>query len=190
VNRRSDARRSREAILGAALRVLNPDPDASIEAIAAEAGVTRQTVYAHFPTRQLLLAAVLDHVTEEAVAAMDAAALDEGPAADALLRLLEAGNRTAGRYPVLLQRIASLPVSQHDDEERHAPVAERLKAVIHRGQRSGEFDDQLSPDWLVATTIRLGHLASEEVDAGRMSREEADEALRVSLLRVLGAVAS
>lgn len=190
VNLRADARRSREAILEAALRVLEADPDASVEAIASEAGVTRQTVYAHFPSRQLLLAAVLDRITDEAVAAMDAAVLHEGTAADAFLRLLEAGNRTAGRYPVLLQRIASLPVSQHDDEERHAPVAERLKAVIERGQRSGEFDDQLSPDWLVAATIRLGHLASEEVDAGRMSNEEAEEALRLSLLRVLGAVAS
>jgi hypothetical protein len=88
------------------------------------------------------------------------------------------------------KKCTSLPVSRHEDEERHAPLAERLKTVIQRGQRSGEFDDQLSPDWLVAATIRLGHLASEEADAGRMSREEAAEALRVSLLRVLGAVAS
>lgn len=186
VNRRADALRSREAILEAALRVLDADPDASVEAIAGDAGVTRQTVYAHFPSRQLLLAAVLDRITDEALAAMDAAALDEGSAADALLRLLDAGNRTAGRYPVLMKRISSLPVSPGDDVERHAPVTDRLKGVIRRGQRNGELDDRLSPDWLAAVAIRLGHLANEQVDAGRMSRRAAADALRMSLLRVLG----
>ncbi|HEY9428108.1 MAG TPA: TetR/AcrR family transcriptional regulator [Gemmatimonadaceae bacterium] len=187
VTRRADARRSREAILEAALRVLDADPDASVGAIAAEAGVTRQTVYAHFPSRQLLLGALLDRVTDEALAAMDAAALEEGPAVDALLRLLDAGNRTAGRYPALMRRIALLPVSPGDDVERHAPVTDRLMRVIRRGQRSGELDTRLSPEWLAAVAIRLGHLASEEVDAGRMSNRKAKEVLHVSLLRVLAA---
>lgn len=184
--RRSDAERSRAAILEAAIQVLNTDPDASVEAIAAAAGVTRQTVYAHFPSREQLLAAVLDHLTDEAVGAMDAADLDTGPAADALLRLLEAGNRTSGRYPVLLQKLSSQPVSPHTDHQRHAPVADRLKRIVQRGQQAGEFDDRLSPDWLVAVIIKLGHTAGEEVNAGRMSDDQATEALHTSLLRVLG----
>ncbi|TMR96952.1 TetR/AcrR family transcriptional regulator [Nonomuraea basaltis] len=186
-NRRADAQRSRASILDAAVQLLNARPDASVEAIATAAGVTRQTVYAHFPSREQLLAAVLDRITEEAVAAMDAVDLDTGPAADALLRLLDAGDRTAGRYPVLLQKISSLPVSPQADEERHAPVADRLKRVIQRGQATREFDDLLPPDWLVAVTVKLGHTASEEVDAGRMSREQAAQALHTSLLRVFGA---
>ncbi|NGP07338.1 TetR/AcrR family transcriptional regulator [Rhodococcus sp. 14C212] len=185
--RRADAQRSRASILDAAIEVLNTEPDASVEAVAATAGVTRQTVYAHFPSREQLLAAVLDYLTDEAVAAMDAADLDTGPAMDALLRLLEAGNRTFGRYPVLLQKLSSLAVSPHTNHQRHAPVADRLKRIIQRGQKTGEFDNQLSPDWLVAVTIKLGHTASEEVDAGRMSGNEASEALHTSLLRVLRA---
>lgn len=185
--RRADAQRSRASILDAAVQVLNTDPDASVEAIAAAAGVTRQTVYAHFPAREHLLTAVLERLTDEAVAAIDAADLDTGPAADALLRLLDAGQRTSGRYPALFQKLSSLPVSPHADHQRHAPVADRLKRIIRRGQEAGEFDHQLSPDWLVAVTIKLGHTASEEVDAGRMSSTEATEALRTSLLRVFGA---
>ncbi|WP_328360232.1 TetR/AcrR family transcriptional regulator [Streptomyces sp. NBC_00445] len=187
--RRADAQRSRAAILEAAVRLLNTHPDTSVEVIATAAGVTRQTVYAHFPSREQLLTAALDRITEEAVAAMDAAGLDTGPAADALLRLLDASNRTAGRYPVLLQKISLLPVDPYTDHERHAPVADRLKRVIQRGQETGEFDGRLPPDWLVAVTINLGHAASGEVGAGRMSSEEAAEALHTSLLRVLGAVA-
>ncbi|WP_020667515.1 TetR/AcrR family transcriptional regulator [Amycolatopsis nigrescens] len=186
-NRRADARRSRSAILDAAIRLLNSQPEVSVEAIATAAGVTRQTVYAHFPSRDQLLAAALDQVTEETVAAMDAVELDSGPAADALLRLLDASGRLAGRYSVLLQHTSSLPVSKEDDHERHAPVADRLRKVIQRGQANGEFDDRLAPGWLVAVTISLAHTAGEEVDARRMSETEAAEALRTSLFRVFGA---
>ncbi|MCC8247477.1 TetR/AcrR family transcriptional regulator [Saccharothrix luteola] len=186
-NRRADARRSRAAILEAAVRLLDTNPDAGVEAVATAAGVTRQTVYAHFPSREKLLAAVVDHVTAEAVAAMDAADLDTGPAADALLRLLEAGQRTAGRHPVLMRAVAALPVAPEADHDRHAPVAERLARVIRRGREAGEFDDGLPLDWQIAVTVKLGHAASEEVDAGRLSEGEAARTLRTTLLRVLRA---
>ncbi|MEU4530063.1 TetR/AcrR family transcriptional regulator [Micromonospora ureilytica] len=184
-NRRADARRNSSSILDAAVRLLDAQPDASLDAIAGAAGVTRQTVYAHFPSREHLMAAVVRRITDEAVAAMDAAEPDNGSATDALIRVLEAGAQTAGRYPVLLQQIASLPVSPHADEERHAPVAARINRVIQRGQASGEFDKGLPAAWLAAITIKIGHAAGEEVDAGRMPRSEAADALRTVLARLL-----
>ncbi|MEL5953479.1 TetR/AcrR family transcriptional regulator [Streptomyces sp. CLV115] len=186
-NRRADARRSKAAILDAAVRILDVQPDAGMEAIATAAGVTRQTVYAHFRSRQQLLLAIVDRITEETVAAMDAADLHTGPAADALLRLLDAGRQTARRYPVLLQKISTLPVSPQLDHDRHTSVADRIGPVIRRGQKSGEFDDRLPPDWLVTVIVKLAHSASEEQEAGRMSSQEAEHALRTSVLRMLGA---
>lgn len=188
VRKRADARRSRAAILDAAARTLNAEPDTGLEAIAEAAGVTRQTVYAHFASRDQLLVAVVDGLTQEAVAAMDAADPDAGPAADALLRLLDASAQTARRFPVLLQKFSALPVSPQTDHDRHSPVAERIKRVVQRGQHAGEFNDQLPPDWLVTVAIKLAHAASEEQDAGRMSGQDAQDALRTSLLRILGAV--
>ncbi|MBX7555472.1 TetR/AcrR family transcriptional regulator [Streptomyces sp. NPDC004232] len=185
---RADARRSRAAILEAAPRVLDADPDAGLEAVAVAAGVTRQTVYAHFPSREQLLLAVVDRITEEAVAAMDAVDLDTGPAADVLMRLLDAGMRAARRYPVLLQKISALPVSPQTERDQHRSVADRVEQVILRGRDTGEFDDRLPVDWLVAATIRLGHLASEEQDEGRMSETAAQDALRKSLFRLLDAI--
>ncbi|MFE0106632.1 TetR/AcrR family transcriptional regulator [Streptomyces sp. NPDC059009] len=185
--RRADARRSRQSILDAAVQLLNAQPDASIEAIAAVAGVTRQTVYAHFPSREHLWAGALDRVTEDAVAAMDAARLDEGPAAEALLRLLDAGRRTAGRYPVLMRRAASLQVPPQTDRARHEAVTDRLRRIIQRGQDSEEFHDRLPLDWLVTVVVLLGHAAGDDAAAGRMTEDEAADALRVTLLRVLGA---
>lgn len=185
-NRRADARRSRTAILDAAIRTLDAEPDASIETIAATAGVTRQTVYAHFPSRDHLLAAVIDRITENAVAAMDAAEPDVGSAREALIRVLDAAARGAQRHPVLLQRISSLPVDPRTDLDRHAPIADRLNRIIRRGQQAGEVDTTVPAEWLVAVTIKLGHAASEAVDAGRMSHAEAADALRTTLLRTLG----
>ncbi|MEO3808065.1 helix-turn-helix domain-containing protein [Sphaerisporangium sp. B11E5] len=184
-NRRADARRNRIAILDAAVRLLDAQPDASLDAIALAAGMTRQTIYAHFPSREHLMAAVVDRITEEAVAAMDAAEPDVGPAADALMRVLQAGSRTAERYPALTRRIGSLPVTPQADQERHAPVADRINRVIRRGQENGEFDNRLPSDWLAAVIVKIGHAAGEVADAGRMSPAEAADALRTVMLRVL-----
>ncbi|MFC5502187.1 TetR/AcrR family transcriptional regulator [Lysinimonas soli] len=52
---RRDATENRAALLAAARVVLNRDPDAGLDAIAAEAGLTRRAVYGHFANRDALL---------------------------------------------------------------------------------------------------------------------------------------
>jgi AcrR family transcriptional regulator len=52
---RRDAADNRLALLAAARGVLNRDPDASLETIAAEAGLSRRSVYGHFANRDELL---------------------------------------------------------------------------------------------------------------------------------------
>ncbi|MEV7552661.1 hypothetical protein AB0N89_23880 [Amycolatopsis sp. NPDC089917] len=79
-------------------------------------------------------------------------------------RLIEAAHRTSGRYPALLRKINSLPSTPDAEVRRHSPVADRLERVIRRGKASGE-----------------------ESGSGRMSGDEAADALRTSLLRLLGA---
>ncbi len=182
---RADAHRSRAAILDAAARILNEQPEASVETIAAGAGVTRQTVYAHFPSRERLLVAVLGRLTELTAAAMDAAEPDEGPAAEALLRVFDAAARESGRYPFLMQRIGTIPVTASEDHARHAPVADPIERVIRRGQDTGEFDDRIPAGWLVVAAIHLAHAASEERAAGRMTASDADQAFTTSLMRIL-----
>jgi AcrR family transcriptional regulator len=154
-----------------------------VEDIARAAGVSRQTVYAHFPSREALLDAVVERAAAEVTAAFEAAGLEEAPPAVALIRLLETGWQVAARYPFLWH----LPtVSPDEDAARHGPVLDRLLEVIRRGQDSGDFDRRLSPAWLLAAALALGRAAEDEVKAGRMTTGEATSAVHHSLLRLFG----
>ncbi|MER5211837.1 helix-turn-helix domain-containing protein [Streptomyces sp. NPDC002838] len=66
---RADVQRNRAALLEAAQRhFLRFGVGTSLEAVAKEAGVGPGTLYRHFPTREALLAAVLQTRSEELVA--------------------------------------------------------------------------------------------------------------------------
>lgn len=179
--RRTDADRSAEAILRAAKEILAAQPNASVEDIATAAAVSRQTVYAHFKSREGLLSAVIDAISAEAAAEMAAARLGEGPAVDALIRLLDASWRTAQRYSLLLKTPDPDPEA---DQRRHVPVYEHLTSVLTRGQQSGEFHRDLPVSWLATAIVTLGHAAGEQVATGRMTFEAAADTLAASVLRL------
>ncbi|MGW0250563.1 TetR/AcrR family transcriptional regulator [Nocardia goodfellowii] len=180
--RRADAERSRALILEAAARLLSEQPGAGMATIADAAGLTRQTVYAHFASRDELLTATVDHITAQAKAAFDAADLDDEPATDALLRLLDIGWRFFRKSPILhhVGAFAGPGV-----RSRAVPLNARLLALIRRGQEGGEFDATASAQWLVAAIIALGNAAGDEVRANRMTVSEAQKVLRHSVLRLL-----
>ena len=178
---RADARQSIAAILRGAAEALNADPAASVEDIARAAGVTRQTVYAHFSSREALIEAVTERATAEVAAAFETARLDEAPPPLALTRLLDTGWRVAARYPFLWQ----LPsVSAGQDRARHGPILDRMRAIIERGQETGDFDRTLSPRWLLTAALAVGRAAEDEVQAGRMTIDEASHAVHHSYLRL------
>jgi AcrR family transcriptional regulator len=183
--RRVDADRSRAAILAAADRLLGASAETSVEAIADAAGVTRQTVYAHFPSRVALVNAVVDQVTEETLAAIDALDLEHGSAVDALLGMIEISWQMFEQHPLVLHPMAS--AAGGDPDGRHTPVVERLERLIRRGQRNGEIDRKLPVDWLVSATIALGHAAGNAVHSNSLTAKQATSALDTTLRRLLTA---
>jgi AcrR family transcriptional regulator len=169
-------------VLDAARVVLGGRPDASMEEIAAAAGVARQTVYAHFPSREALIAAVVERITAEVTAAVAAAEPAAGPAPAALRRWLDACWRLMEDNPMLLN--GAVPADPRDDLDSHRPLTGPLVGLLRRGQAAGEFDDRLPADWLAAAVIALGHAAGQQVAAGRMTPARAGAAWRDSALRV------
>ena len=63
---RSDVRRNREALLKAAAEVLAADPSASMDDIAARAGLGRATMYRHVSGRADLLAELSEWALDSA----------------------------------------------------------------------------------------------------------------------------
>ncbi len=104
----ADARKNIAAILDAATACLAVNPDASINDIAAAAGVGRVTLYGHFANRATLVSQVVDRAMATSDAELEVVGLD-GDAREALSRLLVASwhvthpsgwarDRRAGRH--------------------------------------------------------------------------------------------
>jgi AcrR family transcriptional regulator len=184
--RRADAERSIAAILDAAVEVLADRPDASMGEIAAAAGVARQTVYAHYRSREALLRAVTDRAMSEALAAIDEAEPERGSPLEALDRLIRSWWRTVERHARVLEALAAAYPTAEAIHELHAPILERLERLIRRGQRAGDFDRRLPVGWLATAFLALMHAAADEVAAGRIDAEEAGRALERAVLRVFG----
>lgn len=182
--RRSDARRSIDSILNAARAVLGEQPDASMEDIAATAGVTRQTVYAHFSSRDALVAALIHAAGAETFAAIDTARLDAAPPADALRQFLDISWGLIRSYPHLLA--PALTRTPPGSSEPHHAATAQLEQLISRGQRAGDFDRTLPATWLTDAIIGLLRTAAEQVAAGRLTTHEAEALCLESTLRLCG----
>src|SRR5262245_32382723 len=182
--RRADAERSIAAIVDAAFSCLSEDADVSMSAIARAAGVGRVTLYAHFPTRQALLRAVLRHAVAKAAAALDTAAPDDGDAREALARLVGTGWQVLDRCQRLATAAArdlpSAPMREVQDL-----VLDRVERLITRGQEEGAFRADVPSSWLVTTIYGLMHAAAQEVDAGRLSSSDASRVLETTLLSAI-----
>jgi len=78
---RSDAARNRTKILSAARASFNEEGvDVGVEVIAQRAGVGVGTLYRRFPTKELLIEAVVDELLERVLAAAEASLAHQSPA--------------------------------------------------------------------------------------------------------------
>ena len=178
--RRADAVRNREAILSAGLEVLSRRPDAGLGEIARASGLTRTTVYAHFATREELLEELLRRAVAETTQMIDASGPGSGPADLALLRVLAASWQHVAELAGLTELIGRALGERA--AELHAPVQERLSALVRRGRRDGTFRRDVPERWLVATYFALVHAAGREVARSATSLDDAEHSLGHVLL--------
>src|SRR5687767_8502989 len=165
--RRADADRSVAAILDAGLEALASDPDSSMSEIARRAGVVRATIYVHFPTRESLLDAVMEHAVAEVAEATRDAEPQRGEPKEALERVLRATWQELDRFHALLA-INTTRLSAKELHRRHLPVLTQFAPLIERGQKEGVFRSDLPVSWQLAVIRAIVHTASSEIQSGRI----------------------
>jgi TetR/AcrR family transcriptional regulator, mexCD-oprJ operon repressor len=184
-HRRATAERNIEAILDAAERLLARGAQATIVAVAGEAGVSRVTVYAHFPTREQLLEAVVERAVQRTTEALDAIEPERGPPLEALQRVIEAGWRDLDRNNAVAQA-ASEQLTPEALRRTHQAAHRRLRRLVERGRRSGDFRTDVPAEWLVSVFHALIHAAGDDVRAGRIRPTAALDALHSTMHDVFG----
>jgi AcrR family transcriptional regulator len=183
-HRRATAERNVQAILDAAEQLLERRAAASIAAVATQAGVSRVTVYAHFPTWEALLEAVVARAVMRTTAAMAVAEPTKGPPLEALARLLATGWRDLARNSAIAAAAAER-LSSEAMTRSHQAAHHQLAELVDRGRADGSFRTDLPADWLVTSCFALIHACADEVRAGRISPGIAERVLATTIRDLL-----
>jgi len=179
--RRADAERSISSIIDAALEALASDPNASMAEIARRAGVVRATIYMHFPTRESLLDAVMEHATALVADAIRQAEPNRGEPTEALERVLLATWQQLSQFHSVLG-INISRLSAKELRRRHLPMTTQFIPLLERGQAEGVFRSDVSATWLIAVLRAIVHVASTELQAGRLSQAEVERTMLTTAL--------
>ena len=178
--RRTIADRNVTAILDAAEQLIAARAPVTVAGVAAAAGVSRVTVYAHFPTSEAVLEAVVGRAVGHTADALAAARPGEGPPAEALKRLLSTGWQELGRHADMADA-ASAMLSGTAMTRSHAAAHATVAELLRRGQQDGTFRSDLPLSWLVTCCFALIHGCRDEVAAGRMATDDAERVLATTI---------
>jgi AcrR family transcriptional regulator len=180
---REVAERNVEAILDAVEELLQHG-QANISAVAVQAGVSRVTVYAHFPTWEALLEAAVERAVRRAMAALQSVHPDDGPPVEALERMLAATWQHLASYRAMAAAVAEL-LSPEAITRTHQAAHQTIGALLERGQADGSFRTDLPAGWLVTASIALVHACSDQVRSGQIEEHDAARILTTSVRDLL-----
>jgi AcrR family transcriptional regulator len=152
--------------------------------IARRAGVVRATIYMHFPTRESLLDAVMEHAVAQVADATRAADPTRGEPEEALERVLRATWHKLSDFHALLA-INTGRLTTRELHRRHQPVMTLFVPLIERGQKKGVFRSDLPVSWHLAMVRAIAHAASAEVRSGRITEAEVERAMLSTVTNAL-----
>ncbi len=154
------------AILDAAARVLvGRGEQASMNDVAAAAGVARATVYRYFPSRQALLDELARLAVRDAAERLASARIDEVPAEEGVKRAIRA-LVDVGDYFVVLAREQVRPDAQQFEEGVAAP----LRRLFEGGAAAGQIRRDIPSSWL--TNSLVGLVVSVLTSAPALGKED------------------
>ncbi|MDV6232787.1 TetR/AcrR family transcriptional regulator [Rhodococcus cercidiphylli] len=162
---RRDARSNRARILHVAQGVLADNPDATINDVAAAAGVVRRTVYAHFASREALIDGIAVEAAERISAALNRVPAADESAVTVFVRQTLALARVGDQYRLLLA-VARSDLGHNSIHDLLTPMRESAAAVIRRGQREGVFSSYLAAEVLILNIEAIALSILDATNAG------------------------
>lgn len=159
----------RDQVLRSAAALLTRTPTATMDEVARAAGISRATLHRHFAGRDALVRALESLGVAECEAALDRARLDDGPAGEALRRLVREIEPAAGLLAFLY---GENQLWEDGGDEPWARLDTRIATVFVRGQQSGEFRIDLSPAWLTEALYGLVASCAWATQAGRVAPKD------------------
>ena len=159
---RADAERTVRTILEAAERVLARDPAATMEEIAAAAGVARTTVHRRFSTRDALLASLAGWATRQLEAALDAARPDAAPPLVALYQATVNVLRVKISWGFAMDAAVAGGAEVEEIQRRMLGTCDRL---FGRLRDTGALRGDVDPVWARRVYYALIHEACQDVVA-------------------------
>lgn len=160
----------RDHVLRSAAALLTRKSTATMDEVAKAAGISRATLHRHFAGRDALVRALEALGIAECEAALDAARLAEGQAADAVHRLVREIEPAAGLLAFLY---TENQLFEGDGQNQGwTRIDDRIAALFRRGQQSGEFRIDLTPAWLTEALYGLLASAAWAVSEGRVAPKD------------------
>ncbi|MGP2436443.1 TetR/AcrR family transcriptional regulator [Streptomyces sp. JW3] len=160
----------RDHVLRTAAARLTRKSTATMDEVARAAGISRATLHRQFAGRDALVRALEALGIAECEAALAAARTDQGPAADAVRRLVGAMEPSAALLAFLYTENQLFEGDKVDEGWNR--LDSRLTALFRRGQESGEFRLDLPPVWLTEAFYGLLASGAWAVLEGRVARND------------------
>ncbi|WP_225320488.1 MULTISPECIES: TetR/AcrR family transcriptional regulator [Streptomyces] len=160
----------RDHVLRSAAALLTRKSTATMDEVARAAGISRATLHRHFAGRDALVRALESLGIAECEAALAAARPDEGPASEAVRRLVHEIEPAAGLLAFLYTE--NQLFEGEEQNEGWARLDARIGALFRRGQASGEFRIDLTPAWLTEALYGLMASGAWAVAEGRVARKD------------------
>jgi AcrR family transcriptional regulator len=150
---------SREEVLKAGLYRYLRGQRVDVQAIAAELGLGRATIYRWFGSREKLLGAIITRATEPVLEA--ARRGQRGKGGPGLLNTFDRFNRALADAPALRafldqERDAALRIIASDASISQARVIEMIAEMIREEVDAGNYEAPVDPDLLAFAIVKLG----------------------------------
>ncbi len=159
---RADARRNRETILAAAGQAFAEDgPAVPVDEIARRAGVGAGTLYRHFPTKEVLFAAVLDeHLSRLVDRAGELAERDDAEAA--LCEFVGCLGVEAASKKSLIEALAGSGIDIHEHAaDAKVRLQDAFSVLLSRAQATGRIRSDVTVQELFCLVMGTCPMANQ-----------------------------